>query len=40
MLMDDLRDRLANKVQLTKNGHKAYLQVVEDAFRADIDYAM
>src|SRR3954471_10022018 len=39
-LMDDLRGRLANKVQLTTDGHKAYLQAVEEAFGADIDYAM
>ena len=39
-LMDDLRGRLANKVQLTTDGHKAYLQAVEGAFGADIDYAM
>jgi IS1 family transposase len=39
-LMDDLRGRLANKVQLTTDGHKAYLQAVEDAFGSDIDYAM
>src|SRR6266576_2993591 len=40
MLMDDLRGRLANRVQLTTDGHKAYLQAVEDAFGADIDYGM
>ena len=40
MLMDDLRGRLANKVQLTTDGHKAYLSAVEEAFGADIDYAM
>jgi IS1 family transposase len=40
MLMDDLRGRLANRVQLTTDGHKAYLQAVEDAFGAAIDYAM
>lgn len=39
-LMDDLRGRLANKVPLTTDGHKAYLQAVEDAFGTDIDYAM
>jgi IS1 family transposase len=39
-LMDDLRGRLANKVQLTTDGHKAYLQAAEDSFGADIDYAM
>ena len=40
MLMDDLRGRLANRVQLTTDGHKAYLSAVEEAFGADIDYAM
>jgi IS1 family transposase len=38
--MDDLRDRLANRVQLTSDGHKAYLEAVEGAFGGDIDYAM
>lgn len=37
--MDDLRERLANRVQLTTDGHKAYLDAVEEAFGADIDYA-
>ncbi len=27
--MDDLRSRLANRVQLTTDGHKAYLEAVE-----------
>ena len=30
--MDDLRGRLANRVQLTTDGHRAYLQAVEEAF--------
>ncbi|MBZ0145948.1 MAG: IS1 family transposase, partial [Pseudorhodoplanes sp.] len=38
--MDDLRERLANRVQLTSDGHGAYLQAVENAFGEDIDYAM
>jgi len=38
--MDDLRDRLANRVQLTSDGHKPYLEAVEGAFGADVDYAM
>lgn len=38
--MDDVKDRLANRVQLTTDGHKAYLNAVEDAFGADVDYAM
>jgi len=39
-LMDDLRPRLANRVQLTTDGHRAYLDAVEEAFGVDIDYAM
>jgi IS1 family transposase len=38
-LMDDLRSRLANRVQLTTDGHKAYLEAVEGAFGADVDFA-
>lgn len=38
--MDDLRSRLANRVQLTTDGHKAYLEAVEGTFGGDIDYAM
>ncbi len=38
--MDDLRARLANRVQLTSDGHKAYLDAVEGAFGGDVDYAM
>jgi hypothetical protein len=37
--MHDLAERLASRVQLTTDGHKPYLQAVEDAFGADIDYA-
>ena len=37
--MDDVRFRLANRVQLTTDGHKAYLEAVEDAFGGDVDYA-
>ncbi len=39
VLMDDLRDRLANRVQLTTDGHKAYLEAVEGAFGGDVDFA-
>jgi IS1 family transposase len=38
-LMDDLRSRLENRVQLTTDGHKAYLEAVEGAFGGDVDYA-
>jgi hypothetical protein len=37
--MDDLRDQLANRVQLTSDGHRAYLEAVEGAFGGDVDYA-
>lgn len=37
--MDDLKSRLANRVQLTSDGHKSYLEAVEEAFGADVDYA-
>ena len=39
LLMDDLRGRLENRVQLTTDGHKAYLEAVEGAFGGNIDYA-
>ena len=38
--MDELRARLANRVQLTTDGHKAYLEAVEGAFGGDVDYTM
>ncbi len=38
--MQDVAGRLANRVQLTTDGHKPYLEAVEGAFGADIDYAM
>lgn len=37
---DDLARRLPNRVQITTDGHKAYLQAIEDAFGTDVDYAM
>ncbi len=36
----DLALRLANRVQLTSDGHKPYLEAVQQSFGADIDYAM
>ncbi len=38
--MQDLADRLSNRVQLTTDGHKAYLDAVDGAFGTSIDYAM
>jgi len=33
-----LAGQLANRVQLTTDGHRAYLQAVEGAFGGNIDY--
>jgi IS1 family transposase len=38
--MEDCASRISNRVQITTDGHKAYLEAVENAFGADIDYAM
>lgn len=38
--MSDVSERLANRVQLTTDGHRAYLSAVRDVFESDIDYAM
>jgi IS1 family transposase len=38
--ISDLASRLANRVQLTTDGHKPYIQAVADSFGAGIDYAM
>jgi IS1 family transposase len=37
--LQDVASRLANRVQLTTDGHKMYLTAVPDAFAEDIDYA-
>ena len=38
--MEDLASRLRHRVQLTTDGHRAYLEAIEDSFGPDIDYAM
>lgn len=38
--LNDLKERLASRVQLTSDGHRAYLQAVEETFGTEIDYAM
>jgi IS1 family transposase len=37
--MEDCASRIENRVQITTDGHRAYLDAVEQAFGADIDYA-
>jgi IS1 family transposase len=38
--MSDLAKRLTNRVQLTTDGHRKYLDAVDDVFGNNIDYAM
>jgi IS1 family transposase len=40
IFMEDLASRLANRVQLTSDGLKAYIDAVDGAFGINIDYAM
>src|SRR5580704_479272 len=40
IFLQDVESRLANRIQLTTDGHRMYLTAVEDAFGASIDYAM
>jgi IS1 family transposase len=37
--ISDLASRLSHRVQMTSDGHRPYLEAVESAFGADIDYA-
>jgi len=39
IFMKDLASRLKNRVQLTTDGHKMYLEAVEDAFGSEIDFS-
>jgi IS1 family transposase len=39
-LMADVASRLATRVQITTDGHRAYAEAVEGVFGMDIDYAM
>jgi IS1 family transposase len=38
--MQDVADRVSNRIQLTTDGHAAYLEAVDGAFGLDVDYAM
>jgi len=40
VFIKDLASRLKTRIQLTTDGHKVYLDAIEDAFGGDIDYAM
>jgi len=40
VFMQDVASRISNRIQLTTDGHRTYAEAVEEAFGADIDYAM
>jgi IS1 family transposase len=40
VLIGDLENRTVNRLQLTTDGHKAYLKAVEASFGANVDYAV
>ena len=40
IFMNDLASRLSGRVQLTTDGHNVYLNVVDEGFGLDVDYAM
>lgn len=39
VFMNNLAARLRNRVQLTSDGHKVYVEAVEHAFGADVDFS-
>jgi hypothetical protein len=40
MFMQDLAGRMANRIQLASDGQRLYLEAVEGAFGAEIDFGM
>ena len=38
--MEDVASRVASRIQITTDGHRAYAEAVEGAFGMDVDYAM
>lgn len=39
LFMEDLKERLSNRVQITADGHRAYVEAIEGAFGGDVDFA-
>ncbi len=39
VFMNDLASRMEHRIQITTDGHKAYIEAVEDAFDSDVDYS-
>ena len=40
VFMKDVKKRLANRVQITSDGHRVYIEAIENAFGSEVDYAM
>ena len=40
LFMEDVASRLTTRVQITTDGHRAYVDAIEGAFGMDVDYAM
>ena len=38
--MEDVASRVASRVQITTDGHRAYVEAIEGVFGMDVDYAM
>lgn len=39
LFMEDLKERLSNRVQITADGHRAYVEAIDGAFGDDVDFA-
>jgi IS1 family transposase len=40
LFVDDLASRLRNRVQITTDGHRPYIEAIENAFGLDVDYSI
>jgi IS1 family transposase len=40
LFVDDLASRLRNRVQITTDGHRPYIEAIENAFGQDVDYSI
>lgn len=40
IFLDDLKERLAGRIQLTSDGHRAYVEAVDEIFGRDVDYGI
>jgi IS1 family transposase len=38
LFIEDLKERLSNRVQITSDGHRAYVEAIEGAFGEDVDF--